>query len=320
MDTLLLVDGNALMHRAYHALPAFKTKSGIYTNIIYGFYGMLHGAIHDFQPTHVAIAFDTPAKTFRQVLNEQYQAQRPSMGDDFKSQIPILHELLDVSGICRRQLDGYEADDVIGTISKKANEAGMRVLILTGDKDIMQLVNHKTFVLSPQTGITKIKLYDEEAVKERLGVMPKMIPELKGLMGDPSDNYHGAKGIGPKTAIKLLEQFGSVENMLKHTDEIEKPNVRAIIETCREDIKLSHDIATIRRDIDIVVNFEEAKFTGFPKALEEKLKVYEMKTLRHRLFDLPMETKKPEGPKSTKGQSPSGRKKDSSPKDQIGLF
>lgn len=317
MDTLLLVDGNALMHRAYHALPAFKTKSGIYTNIIYGFFGMLHGAITDFKPTHVAIAFDTPAKTFRQEMHEAYQAQRPSMGDDFKSQIPILHELLDVAGICRRQLDGYEADDVIGTISKKANEKGIRVLILTGDKDIMQLVNEHTFVLSPQTGVSKIKLYDEAAVKERLGVEPKRIPELKGLMGDPSDNYHGAKGIGPKTAIKLLDQFGSVENMLLHTDQIEKPNVRNIIETHRDDIKLSHDIATIRRDIDINVDLEEQRFTGFPKALEDRLTQYEMKTLRHRLFDLPTAA---EVKKSLEKPTPVPKKKDAPPKDQIGLF
>lgn len=315
MDALLLVDGNALMHRAYHALPAFKTKSGIYTNVIYGFFGMLHGAICDFKPTHVTIAFDTPAKTFRQILNEQYQAQRPSMADDFKSQIPLLQELLDVADIYRRQLDGFEADDIIGTISKKANEAGMRVLILTGDKDIMQLVNQKTFVLSPQTGVSKIKLYDTTAVKERLGVEPKMIPELKGLMGDPSDNYFGAKGIGPKTAIKLLEQFGSVENMLKHTDQIEKLNVRTIIEACKDDIRMSHDIATIRCDVDIAVDFKEARFTGFPKKLEHKLTEYEMKTLRHRLFDLPMEVKKPEEkPKSTP------KKKDGPPKDQMGLF
>ncbi|MBI1863410.1 hypothetical protein HYS00_04820 [Candidatus Microgenomates bacterium] len=315
MDTLLLVDGNALMHRAYHALPSFKTKSGIYTNVIYGFFGMLHGAIKDFQPTHVAIAFDTPARTFRQDLNEQYQAQRPHMEDDFKSQIPILHELLDDAGICRRQLDGYEADDVIGTISKRANDAGMRVLILTGDKDIMQLVNHKTFVLSPQTGVSKIKLYDEPAVKERLGVMPKMIPELKALMGDPSDNYFGAKGIGPKTAIKLLEQFGSVENMLKHTDQIEKPTVRTIIESHVDTIRTSHDIATIRRDVDIPVDLEEARFTGFPQKLDDKLAQYEMKTLRQRLFELPLNL-----PKAAEKKTEPKKKKEVSTKDQIGLF
>lgn len=316
METLLLVDGNALMHRAYHALPAFKTKSGIYTNIIYGFFGMLHGAIEGFQPTHVAIAFDTPAQTFRQKIHAAYQSQRPELGDDFKSQIPLLHELLDDAGICRRQMDGFEADDVIGTISKMANDKNIRVLILTGDKDIMQLVNKSTFVLSPQTGVSKIKLYDEEAVKERLGVEPNKIPELKALMGDPSDNYVGAKGIGPKTAIKLLEQFITVENMLAHTDQIEKPNVKAIIESHIDDIRMSHDIATIRRDMDITVNFDEAKFTGFPKKLENKLTHYEMKTLKHRLFDLPSTVSV--APVTTK--KPETKKKTVIGKDQIGLF
>lgn len=315
MDTLLLVDGNALMHRAYHALPAFKTKSGIYTNIIYGFFGMLHGAISDFEPTHVAIAFDTPAQTFRQALHKQYQAQRPSMGDDFKSQIPILHELLDAALICRRQLDGYEADDVIGTISKRANEIDMRVLILTGDKDIMQLVNNKTFVISPQTGVSKITLYDEAAVTQRVGVVPSMIPQLKGLMGDPSDNYQGAKGIGPKTAIELLKQFGSIETMLSHTDQIKKPKVRTIIETYRDDIKLSLDIATIRRDVDITVDFDEMRFHGFSKQLEDRLVRYEMKTLRQRLFALTdQDSKKNQVKKNL------SNKQEPSPNDQIGLF
>lgn len=316
MDTLLLVDGNALMHRAYHALPAFKTRSGIYTNIIYGFFGMLSGAISDFHPTHIAIAFDTPAQTFRQAMHEEYQAHRPALGEDFTSQIPLLHELLDVAGICRRQLDGFEADDVIGTISQNAYEAGFRTLILTGDKDIMQLVNERTFVLSPQTGVTKIKLYDEAAVRERLGVPPSQIPELKGLMGDASDNYQGAKGIGPKTAIKLLEQFGTVDNLLANTDKIEKAHVRSIIETHKEDIKLSHDIATIRRSIDIPVDLQTMRFTGFPDALEARLNQYEMKTLRHRLFDLPQAESKTHK-KEPKKEEPKDPPSDA---DQIGLF
>ena len=141
MNTLLIVDGNGLMHRAYHALPPFKTKSGIPTNVIYGFYSILHKSIVDYTPTNVVICFDTPVPTFRNELLKTYQAQRPPIADDFVPQIGIVKELLDRVPVVRKELDGYEGDDVIGTVTKKAEKSGFRVLIVTGDKDMMQLVD-----------------------------------------------------------------------------------------------------------------------------------------------------------------------------------
>jgi len=312
MDTLLIIDGNAIMHRAYHALPPFKTKQGIPTQVIYGFFGMLGKALELFKPTHVAICFDTPKKTFRQKLLKQYQAQRPEMADDFKQQIPLLQNLIDKAGIFREEQDGLEADDVIGTVAQKAKEIKIRTLILTGDKDIMQLVNDHVFVISPKFGLTEITLYDEDAVKKKLGVKPDMIPDYKALVGDPSDNYPGAKGIGPKTAITLLERFGTVENLLKNVNELEEGRQKELIKENVENIILSKKLSVIVQDADIEFDFDKAKFDGFSEGFKKELEKYEMKSLIARLFkQKPVEKKAVEKPK---------KKKIEDPKDQIGMF
>lgn len=312
MDTLLIIDGNAIMHRAFHALPPFKTKTGVPTQVIYGFFGMLSKAIEIFKPTHIAICFDTPKKTFRQKLLKEYQAQRPEMDHDFKTQIPLLQDLLDKAGLFREEQDGLEADDVIGTIAQKAKDKKMRTLILTGDKDIMQLVNHHVFVISPKFGLTEITLYDEQAVMKKLGVKPAMIPDYKALVGDPSDNYPGAKGIGPKSAITLLDKFQTVENLLRHVDQLPDGRQKDLIEANRENIILSKKLAVIIQDADIQFDFDKAKFDGFTESLKEELEKYEMKSLIARLFkDRPTEKKVAEPPK---------KKKVEDPKDQIGMF
>lgn len=285
MNTLLLVDGNAIMHRAYHALPPFRTKSGVPTNVIYGFFGMVSRAIERFEPDNVVIAFDTPAKTFREQLLPSYQAHRPTISDDFKEQIPILKELLSECGLCHMEQDGFEADDVIGTVSKQAAAKGYTTYIFTGDRDIMQLVDPLTFVVSPQTGMSKIIVYDEEKVQEKMGVPARNISDFKALAGDPSDNYKGADGIGTKTAAQLVLQFGTVDKMLAHTSDIEKPSVRRIVESHIETIKESKIIATIRRDIESVEFDEiESAWGGFPESLKKRLEHYEMHTLVSRLF------------------------------------
>lgn len=313
MDTLLIIDGNAIMHRAYHALPPFKTKSGIPTNVIYGFFGMLGKALEIFKPTHVAICFDTAKKTFRQKLLKEYQSQRPPLPDDFKQQIPLLQDLLDKAGLFREEQDGLEADDMIGTISQMANGRKMRTLILTGDKDIMQLVNKHTFVISPKFGLTEITLYDEDAVKEKLGVTPAMIPDYKALVGDPSDNYPGAKGIGPKTAIALLDKFGTVEDLLKNVNKLEEGRQKELIKENVENIILSKKLSVIVTDADIQFDFDNAKFDGFSQTFKEELQKYEMKSLVARLFkDKPIEKKTVETTKK--------KKKVEDPKDQIGMF
>lgn len=314
METLLLVDGNAIMHRAYHAIPPFKTKSGIPTNVIYGFFNMIHKAIQDFHPTHVAICFDTPSQTFRQKLHEEYQAQRPAMEDEFKQQIPLLKELIDKSGVYQEEQDGLEADDIIGTITQQAKKRKMRTLILTGDKDIMQLVNHHVFVISPLIGLSKIKMYDVNEVAEKIGVKPNMIPDFKALAGDPSDNYKGAKGIGPKTAVKLLEQFGSVESLLKNLNKVDE-KYRKILSEHRENILLSKKLATIVTDAKVKFHWDQARFDRFPQSFKEELEKYEMRSLINRFFGERNDKKR-----EATNKKQTNTKKSQENKDQITMF
>lgn len=310
----MLVDGNAIMHRAFHALPPFKTKAGIPTNVIYGFFGMVSRAIEVFSPGNLVIAFDTPKPTFREELLPSYQAHRPSISDDFKTQIPILKELLDVSGMCHMELDGYEADDIIGTLSLQASQKGYQTYIFTGDRDIMQLVDEKTVVVSPQTGMSKITIYDQSAVKVKMGVDPRYIADFKALAGDPSDNYRGADGIGVKTAIQLVGEFGHVENLLQHIGDIDKPAIARRIEEHRENIITSKRIATIVRDVP-GIEFDEIQtaWSTFSDALREKLETYEMRTLVQRLYN-----KKPAAARVA-AYEPTVRKT-TPDDDQLGLF
>src|SRR3989344_8772184 len=181
MNTLLLIDGNAIMHRAFHALPPFKTKNGLPTNIIYGFFSMLHKAVSDFKPTHIVVSFDTPLPTFRNKLFKAYQAQRPKISDDFITQIPYLKEALSKAGIIHLEKDGFEADDIIGTIADKFKTNGIKVLILSGDRDIQQLVDSNVFVITPKLGLSELKMYDNSEVKKKFGLNPNQIPDLKAL-------------------------------------------------------------------------------------------------------------------------------------------
>lgn len=284
MKTLLVIDGHAIMHRAFFALPELSTRQGIPTNAIYGFFTMLHKAITDFQPTHVIVTFDTPVKTFRKELYENYQIHRPKVADGFKQQIPLIKELLDLAGITRIEKEGFEADDVIGTLAKTFHKDFDRILILTGDRDLLQLVDEKTFVISPQKGISTAAVYTPKSVTEKYGIQPDQIPDLKALMGDASDNYGGAKGIGPKTAAKLLIEFESVENLLKHIDAIQPERIHELVKLHKEHIELSHKLATILTNVEISIPLQNCVFQGFNQQMENKLKDLELYSLINRLL------------------------------------
>lgn len=303
MNTLLLIDGNAIMHRAYYAIPPnFKTKDGITTNAVYGFMTMLSKAIADLQPEYIIICFDTPKPTFRKKLYENYQAHRPKLADTFITQIPLIKEMLEKADITQIEKEGYEADDIIGTLVTR-NKDKYRILILTGDKDIMQLVDENVFVMSPQTGISSIKLFDKNEVKNKLGVTPDKIPDLKGLMGDASDNYGGAKGIGPKTAQELISRFKSVENLLENVSEVENARTQQIIKNHQENILLSKKLATIDCNVPINLSIESTRFTGFSEDLKSFLNSLEMYTLAERLYAV-------KAPAKTESKKKEPRKKD----------
>ena len=268
MQTLLLIDGNAIMHRAYHALPPFKTKDGTPTNVIYGFFSMLHKGIIDFKPTHIVVCFDTPKPTFRNKMFKEYQAQRPKISDDFIVQIPLVKEALDKAGITHLEKDGFEADDLIGTISHKFKSNGIKVLILSGDRDIQQLVDKNVFVITPKLGLSDLKMYDISEVQIKFGLPPDKIPDLKALMGDPSDNYPGAKGIGPKTASKLINQFHTINGLYSHLEDIDEKIRKSLVEN-KENVLLSLKLATIDTKVPIKFEIENTKFEKFDEDLKE---------------------------------------------------
>lgn len=308
MNTLLIVDGNGLMHRAYHALPPFKTAKGIPTQVVYGFFSILYKAIADFQPTHVLICFDTPAPTFRNKLHKEYQSQRPKIADDFIQQIPMVKMSLDAGKIVHLERDGYEGDDVIGTAAKKAEKEGFSVLILTGDKDIMQLVNTHISTVTPDIGFSKTKVYTEAAVMEKMGVPPSKIIDYKALAGDPSDNYKGADGIGPKTAQKLLNEYKNLEGILDNVDHLPEGKIKASIKDNIEDIRMGKKLATIVTDVPLHLDLNMTKWMGFIDPLRDKLLEFEMYSLIARLY--PKQKKKVESKKKIEDKQ----------KDQISLF
>ncbi len=284
MNTLLVIDGNAIMHRAFHAIPAFKTHDGRPTNVVYGFISMLHKTITDFRPSHLVVCFDTPAPTFRNQLYDQYQIQRPKIADEFITQIPLVKEALDKGEIQHLEKDGFEADDLIGTIAHIATNTNWKTLILSGDKDIFQLVKQTVFVITPQSGLSDVVLMDEEKVKKKLGILPAQIPDLKALMGDPSDNYPGAKGIGPKTAAKLINQFGNINQLLDHLDQITDQRVKKLLIASRKNIQLSYRLATINIRVKITLDLDACCFTGFNEELKRYLLHLEMTGLVKRLY------------------------------------
>ncbi len=285
MNTLLLIDGNAVMHRAFHALPPLATKEGVPVNAVYGFFTMLHKAISDFQATHIIVSFDTPKPTFRKELMKEYQAHRPKMLNEMGLQFPIVKELLDIGGITRLERPGFEADDVIGTVAEKCKkEPHMRVFILTGDRDILQLVDSNVFVITPLKGVSSIAIYNTQNVLEKYGVLPKQIPDLKALMGDASDNYKGAKGIGPKTAVKLLQKFVTVENLLNNLDELEEGRVKSLVLDNIESIKMSKQLATILKDVEVEWGITESEYHGFKPQMREALQKLELYSLIGRIY------------------------------------
>ena len=295
MQTLLLIDGNAIMHRAYHALPPFKSADGTPTNVVYGYLSMLYKVVADFKPDYLISCFDTPKPTFRNKIFKDYQIQRPEIDADFIVQIPLVKQALDAAGINRIEKDGFEADDLIGTITRIFEINKFRVIILTGDKDIFQLITENVFVASPQLGLANIKIFDRSEVEKKLDVSPNQIIEFKALAGDPSDNYPGASGIGPKTASKLIHQFGTVENIYKNINQVESEKVKEVLKNEKESVYLSKKLATIMTNVDIDLNIEKLKFKNFNKKLIDFLTKYQMNTLTKRIFSI-KEVEKKEDP------------------------
>jgi DNA polymerase-1 len=282
MGKLVLIDGNAILHRAFHAMPPLTTRSGEPINAVYGLVSMFLKVIQDLKPGAIAVAFDEKEPTFRQKEFKEYQTQRPPTADELSSQFGKARDFFKAVKVPIYSLSGFEADDVIGTITEKSKGD---VVIVTGDRDILQLVNDKKNIklYMPIAGLSNAKLFGEIETKERMGVPANLIPDYKALVGDPSDNYPGVAGIGPVTAEKLLEKYDSVEHIYAHLSDIE-PNVRQKLVAKKDDAKLFHRLATIVRDVPIKVDFEDME--KWKIDTPEVLKLFEnfgFKTLTDRI-------------------------------------
>ncbi len=268
---LVLFDGNGIVHRAYHAFqntrPLTVSKTGEIVSAVYGFASMLLKTINDLQPTHYAIAFDKKGPTFRHDMFDQYKAHRPPMDIELANQLDRVRKLVEAFRIPIFELDGYEADDVLGTLGHQASEQGVDTIIVTGDADTMQLVSAKVKVLypKPRGTFSDTILYDEAAVAGRYGVKPEHIADLKALVGDPSDNIPGVHGIGEKTAVKLIQQFGSVEQIYAHLDDVTPPKLQTILRENEAIARQSKTLTTIVTGTPVTLNLDACRVSHFDR-------------------------------------------------------
>lgn len=254
---LYLIDGNSYVYRAYHAIKGLTNSKGLPTGAIYGFTNMLLKVVREKKPDYIAIAFDSPAPTERHRLFEAYKAQRPSTPNELINQIPYIKRIVDAFRIPVLEIEGYEADDILATLAKKGEGRGLSVTIVTGDKDIFQIVgrNIRTY------DTMKDKVYEEKDVLDKFGVGPDKVVEVMGLMGDAIDNIPGVPGIGEKTAVELIKEFGSIENLLRNLEKVKKPKLREALKINEEIARLSHNLATIHSDLPIDIDLKELSIT-----------------------------------------------------------
>lgn len=253
-DKFLVIDGSSLIHRAFFALPPLMNKQGVHTGAVYGLCNMLLKLLGDLQPRYMAVAFDKSRKTFRTELYADYKGQRKPTPSELSEQFPLSMKVLDALGIHTLELDNYEADDIIGTFAKAAPE-DVEVIIVTGDRDELQLVDKRTKVYYTKRGISDIQIFDEaEFAANYEGLEPKQLIELKGLMGDTSDNIPGVPGVGPKTAIKLIKEYGTVANVLANIDKVSAKALKAKLEANKESALLSQKLATICTEAPVDTN------------------------------------------------------------------
>jgi DNA polymerase-1 len=289
---LLVFDAYALIYRAYHAMPSLTTKNGEPINAIYGLTSMLITVIETLKPTNIVFAFDREEKTFRKELLQSYQSQRVEAPEDLVSQFSKAVDLLNAINIPIYSKKGFEADDVIGTITKQITENSSNksdeVIVVTGDRDILQLVDDSKNIklYMPITGMSNGKIYTEKETFERLGVSPKQIPDYKALVGDPSDNYFGIAGIGPKTAGSLLLKYKTLDGIYENLGKLQE-KLREKLVNGKENAYLSYKLATIVRDVDI--NFKVEETDRWELASDKLLTLFEnygFKTLTARIKKL----------------------------------
>lgn len=258
-EKLLILDGNSLMNRAFYALPPLTNSEGLHTNAVYGFITMLLKMKEEINPNYIVSTFDRSAPTFRHSEYKDYKAGRKRMPEELAEQFPVVKELLELLSINIFEIDGFEADDLIGTLSTFAEDKGIEVYIVTGDRDALQLASDNIKVIITKKGITEKEIYDGKRMIEEYGVTPNQFIDVKGLMGDSSDNIPGVPGIGEKTAFKLIKEYGSIENVLSNIDNISGKKIKENLQQYSEQAIFSKKLATIMKDVPIEIDLDSIK-------------------------------------------------------------
>lgn len=286
MNKLVLIDGNSLSFRAFYALPLLSNKAGIHTNAILGFAKLLEKIIREEQPTHFLVAFDAGKTTFRHSKYSEYKGGRQKTPPELSEQFPYIRQLLDAYHIKHYELENYEADDIIGTLSKEADQNDFETIIVTGDRDLTQLATQNVTIYYTKKGVTDVDHYTPEFIAEKYnGLKPIQIIDMKGLMGDSSDNIPGVAGVGEKTAIKLLNQFDSVEGVYENIDKVSGKKLKEKLELSHEDALMSKELATINRYSPIEVTLNDTKLSDINDN-HEKIELFKKLEFKQLLADI----------------------------------
>ena len=285
MPKIMLVDGNSIINRAFYAMPLLTDKNGEYTNAVYGFLNIFFKLIDEEKPEMCIVCFDVHQPTFRHLKYEAYKGTRKSMPEELRPQIPLLKKVLGTMNIKTMELGGYEADDLLGTLAKKAESEGIVPVIVSGDRDLLQLASENIKVRIPKTkgGQTVIEDYNAQQVFETYGVTPEGFIEMKALMGDTSDNVPGVPSVGEKTAAKIIQQFGTVENAIEHADEVKPKKASENLKLFKDQALMSKWLVTIETNAPIEADLSAAKTDDmFNDASFAEFKEHNFKTFLNR--------------------------------------
>src|SRR5699024_3953186 len=283
-NKLVLIDGNSLLYRAYYALPLLHNDKGVYTNAVYGFSNILFRIIEEEQPTHMLVAFDAGKTTFRHSTYKEYKGGRQKTPPELSEQFPVMKEALQAFQIPTYELELYEADDIIGTLAYQAGNENWDVKVISGDRDLLQLITDQVTVDVTKKGVSEVESFTPETLLEKMEVTPEQVIELKALMGDNSDNIPGVPGVGVKTATKLIKQFGTLEKVYTHIDEVSGKKLKENLTSHEEDARMSHDLVTIDRNAPIQITLEDVPYSGYDRdKLYDLFSDLEFRTLLEKL-------------------------------------
>ncbi|MBB6452078.1 DNA polymerase-1 [Salirhabdus euzebyi] len=262
-DKVVLIDGNSILYRAFFALPLLNNDKGVYTNAVYGFTTMLLKILEEEKPSHMLVAFDAGKTTFRHKTYTEYKGGRQKTPSELSEQFPLVKELLSAFQIKHYELDQYEADDIIGTLSKHAKSEDMKVKVISGDRDLLQLVQKDVEVALTKKGISNVETYTPSFLEEKLGIRPDQVIDMKALMGDPSDNIPGVPGVGEKTAVKLLQQYETLEGIYENLEQVSGKKLKEKLEQHKEDAFMSKELVTIQTATPVDISFKDITYTGY---------------------------------------------------------